>query len=99
MTLTWQSVIEPDDTSAEPSDDEAKEPRLFIVDGIQETATVKRRPTVLEVVLKPEVFVEGSKEYVYEEIGYDKGELAFGNEIRILNSGLFLPILGSRTES
>ena len=52
------------------SDDEAKEPRLFIVDGVVETATVKRRPTVLEVVLKPEVFVEGGKEYVYENVDY-----------------------------
>ena len=41
----------------------------------------------MEVVLKPEVFVEGSKEYVYEEIGYDKGALAFGGEILILNRG------------
>lgn len=44
-----------------------KEPRLFIVNAVSErNYTLKRRPTVLEVVLKPDVFL--NKTYVYEDI-------------------------------
>ena len=48
-------------TTTKPSQ---KEPRLFIVNGVPEKK--KRRPNIIEIVLKPEVFL--NKTYVYEDI-------------------------------
>ena len=61
-------------TDKPKNNDETKEPRLFIVNGIPKPK--KRLPTELEVVLKPELFADN-------DYAYENGDRLSGNRIEI----------------